>query len=124
MRTSQTCVVLLLACAAMAFQGCSSDAETPKPAYSWGSFDAVESAGINKVYDASLKAAEELKLLVIQKDVDSMSGKITARDVADKKIIITLTATTDKMTKLSIRVGTLGDEGKSKLIYEQIKKKM
>jgi hypothetical protein len=67
---------------------------------------------------------EELKLPIIQKGVDSMSGKIIARDVEDKKIIITLTSATGGMTKMSIRVGTLGNEGKSKLIYEQIKKKM
>jgi len=129
MKTRQMCLVSLLVCAAVILQGCSSESAEPggtagKTQYSWGVLNVTESAGIEKVYDASLKAVEELKLPIIQKGVDSMSGKIVTRDVEDKKIIITLTAVTDGMTQLSIRVGTLGDEGKSKLIYEQIKKKM
>lgn len=122
-------MVSLLVCAVVVLQGCSSESAGPadtagKTLYSWGELNATESAGIEKVYGASLKAVEELKLPIIQKGVDAMSGKIVTRDVEDKKIIITLTAVTDGMTKLSIKVGTLGDEGKSKLIYEQIKKKM
>jgi hypothetical protein len=67
---------------------------------------------------------DELKLAVLQKNSDSMSGQIVARDVADKKITISLTATTDGKTKLAIKVGFLGDEAKSRLIYELIKKKL
>jgi hypothetical protein len=128
MRTRELCLVSLLVCAVTVLPGCSSESKetgaSGKVEYSWGELNATESAGIEKVYDASLKAVEELKLPIIQKGVDSMSGKIIARDVEDKKIIITLTAATGGMTKMSIKVGTLGDEGKSKLIYEQIKKKM
>ena len=131
MRTRELCLVSLLVCSMTVLLGCSAESEKTgktgapgKVEYSWGALNATESAGIEKVYDASLKAVEELKLPIIQKDVDSMSGKIIVRDVADKKIIITLSAATGGMTKISIRVGTLGDEGKSKLIYEQIKNKM
>lgn len=128
MRTRELCLVSLLVCAVTVLLGCSSESKgtgaSGKVEYSWGELNATESAGIEKTYDASLKAVEELKLPIIQKGVDSMSGKIITRDVEDKKIIITLTAATGGMTKISIKVGTLGDEGKSKLIYEQIKKKM
>ena len=123
----KACLVLLLIFAAAALQGCSGAAEESsigKASYGWGNLESVEDASIEKVHAATLKALEDLKLPAIQKDLDSMSGKIVARDVADKKIIVTLRATTDGNTKLSIRVGTFGDEAKSHLIYEQIKKKM
>jgi hypothetical protein len=131
MRTRKLFLVPLLVCAVTVLLGCSSESKktgktgaSGKVEYSWGVLNATESASIEKVYDASLKAVEELKLPIIQKGVDLMSGKIITRDVEDKKIIITLTAATGGMTKISIKVGTLGDEEKSKLIYEQIKKKM
>ena len=128
MRNGKTLLPILLVCSAIVLQGCATSEEQAaaagKAKYSMGNFESVEQASIDKVYAAGLKAMEELKLPVIQKDVDSMSGKIAGRDVADKKIIITLSATPDKMTKLSIKVGMFGDEAKSRLIYEQIKKQL
>ena len=130
MKIRELCLVSLLVCALTVLSGCSQESKeagktgaSAKAEYSWGALNATESAGIEKVYDASLKV-EELKLPIIQKGVDSMSGQIVARDVADKKIIITLAAAAGGTTKISIKVGTLGDESKSKLLYEQIKKKM
>ena len=131
MRTKGLCLVSLLVCSVTVLLGCSSESKeagkagvSAKAEYSWGALNATEAADIDKVYGASLKAVEELDLPIIQKGVDAMSGKIVARDVADKKIIITLTAAAGGTTNISIKVGTLGDEEKSKLIYEHIKKKM
>lgn len=131
MQNKRMLVAVLLVVSAVVFHGCASSKEGAKPKgvapgtaqYKMGSLKSVESTSIDKVYGATLKAMEELKLPVLQKSVDSMSGEIVARDVADKKITITLNATTDGMTNLSIKVGMLGDEAKSRLIYEQIKKK-
>ncbi|MHC4150263.1 MAG: DUF3568 family protein, partial [Planctomycetota bacterium] len=59
-----------------------------------------------------------------RKTKDAMSATIVARDSADKKITIKLSATPEKTTGISIRVGTFGDETKSRLIYDQIKKNL
>lgn len=129
MRSMQVLLAALLVVSAVALPGCSSS-EKPDGAAAWGAkysmgnLKSRESASIDKVYDATLKALDELKLAVLQKNADSMSGKIVARDVADKKITVSLTATTDGQTKLTIKVGMLGDEAKSRLIYEQIKKRL
>jgi hypothetical protein len=128
MRNGKMLLTILLICSAVVLQGCATSEEKAGPAgapkYKMGNFESVEQANIDKVYAAGLKAMEELKLPVIQKNVDSMSGEIVGRDVADKKIVITLSATPDKMTKLAIKVGMFGDEAKSRLIYEQIKKQL
>jgi len=131
MRSTRMLLMVLLVVSAVVLNGCASSEESAQSEgiaagtaqYKMGTLKSVEPTSIDKVYDATLKAMEELKLAVLQKNVDSMSGEIVARDVADKKITITLNATTDGMTKLSIKVGMLGDEAKSRLIYEQIKKK-
>jgi hypothetical protein len=125
-------VAVLLVVSAVVIQGCASSEETAQPEkttagtakYSLGTLKSVEPASIDKVYDATQKAMEELKLAVLQKNADSMSGEVVVRDVADKKIVISLAATTDGKTSLAIKVGMLGDESKSRLIYEQIKKKI
>ena len=125
-------VAVLLVVSAVALQGCASSEGTAEPnaaaagaaKFSMGSLKSVEPASIDKVYDGTLKAMEEMKLGVLQKNADSMSGKIVVRDVEDKKISISFTATTDGKTNMSIKVGMLGDEAKSRLIYDQIKKKI
>ena len=92
--------------------------------YVMGDLQSVESADINTVYDATLKAVEQLELPVIQKSKDAISAKVKLRDSQDKKITIKLGATAERATKLSIRVGIFGNERKSRLIYDQIKKNL
>ena len=127
MRSTRILLAVLLVSSALVLHGCASSEEAASAGmarYSMGTLRSVEPAGIDKVYGATVKAMEELKLPVLQKNADSMSGIIVARDVADKKITVLLTATTDGKTKLAVKVGLLGDEAKSRLIYEQIKKKL
>jgi hypothetical protein len=93
-------------------------------AYIRGDLETVESADIEAVYKAVLRAMDKLELAVIQKSKDAMSAKVTARDAQDKKITVKLTATAEGTTKVSIRIGTFGSETKSRLIYDQIKKEL
>ncbi len=93
-------------------------------AYVMGKFKAYETEDLSRVYAATEKAMGQLELNVTRKTKDAMSATIVARDSADKKITIKLSATPDETTKVSIRVGTFGNETKSRLIYEQIKKNL
>ena len=93
-------------------------------AYIRGDLEMVESADIEAVYKAVLRAMDKLELAIVQKSKDAMSAKVTARDAQDKKITVKLAVTTEGMTKVSIRVGTFGSETKSRLIYDQIKKEL
>ena len=92
--------------------------------YVMGKFKTYEAHELSTVYAATEKAMGQLELNVTRKTKDAMSATIVARDSADKKITIKLSATPDKTTKISIRVGTFGNETKSRLIYEQIKKNL
>ena len=92
--------------------------------YTMGDLEAVVAKDINAVYQATLKALEQLELRVSSKVKDALAAKIVARDAQDKKIRIKLTATAEDATKLSIRVGLFGNETKSRLIYEQIQKNL
>ena len=93
-------------------------------AYVRGDLEVVESENLDSVYNAAEKAIKELGLTTSRRTKDAMSAEITARDSEDKKIKIKLDATAEGTTKLSIRVGIFGNETKSRLIYDQIKKNL
>ena len=116
---------ILLAAALVSTQGCTvaavGAAAAGTVAYVRGDLQAAENAPIDKVYDASLAAMEELEIPVISKAKDALSARITGRDAADKKIAIRLKATAEDTTRLSIRIGLFGSETKSRLIHQKIK---
>ena len=90
-------------------------------AYMGGDLEAVESRSLADVYEATLKALEQLELSATKEGKDALSAVIVARDAQDKKIAIKLRASTEETTKISIRVGVFGDETKSRLIYQKIR---
>ena len=89
-------------------------------AYVKGDLEAVESAKLDVVYDATLKSLDKLDLKVTMKSKDVLSAVIVARDAQDKKITIKFKAVTEEATKLYIRVGVFGSETKSRLLYQEI----
>jgi len=93
-------------------------------AYVKGDLEAVESAKLDVVYDATLKALDKLELKVTTKSKDVLSGIIVARDAQDKKITIKFKAVTEEATKLYIRVGVFGSETKSRLLYQEIRENL
>jgi len=90
-------------------------------AYVRGDLQAEEHEPIDVVYEAALKALEDLELHVTSKSKDALVAEITTYDAQDKKIVVKLKASTDETTQLSIRVGVFGSETKSRLIYEKIR---
>jgi hypothetical protein len=115
---------MLLAGAMVSGQGCMvaavGAAAAGTVAYARGDLQATDNATLDKVYEASLAAMDELQIPVISKSKDALSATITGRDAADKKITITLKAATEDTTELSIRIGLFGSETKSRLIYQKI----
>ena len=90
-------------------------------AYVRGDLEAVESANIDEVYDATLKAMKELELLPTRKTKDELGAEVVTYDAQDKKITIKLESEAEGTTKLSIRVGVFGSETKSRMIYQKIR---
>ena len=125
MRKELVFLAILLVAAIVSVSGCivaAVGAGAGTVAYVRGDMETVESASIDSVYRAVEKAVDKLGLTGAEKTKDELTAKITARDAEDKKIIIRLTSTGRMSTKLSIRIGTFGDEIKSRRIYEEIKK--
>jgi hypothetical protein len=93
-------------------------------AYVKGELETTLSAGMDKSYDATLAALDQLKIVVIQKQKDALTAEVIARTSTDDKVTIKLTRVDDKLTKLSIRIGIFGDQAQSSAIYERIKQNL
>jgi len=125
MQKKQIFLAVIVVSMALAAGGCvvaAVGAGAGTMAYVRGDLETVETKDIETVFEATEKAMGELGLNISKQTKDAMSAVIVARDSEDKKITIKLGATSEGTTKLSIRAGLFGDETKSRLIYEQIKK--
>jgi len=130
MRVKQTLLIILSVGMAGFVQGCGLEllligaGAAGTIAYVKGDLEAVESAKLDVVYDATLKSLDKLELKVTTKSKDVLSGMIVARDAQDKKITIKFKAVTEEATKLYIRVGVFGSETKSRLLYQEIRENL
>jgi hypothetical protein len=88
--------------------------------YIKGDLEAVEGKDIDTVYAATKKAVKQLGLKVTKDDKGFSSVEIIARDTEDRKTTIRLKSTSAETTKVSIRVGLLGNELRSSFIYQKI----
>lgn len=86
--------------------------------YVEGDMEADFDEDIEKVYKASLDGLDKEGWDIEDKDLDDDEGKIVA-EKGDDKATLTLKGDDDE-TKLSIRIGTFGDEEKSKDILDAI----
>jgi 20S proteasome alpha/beta subunit len=80
---------------------------------------------VNATYDdtvaATNKALQQLGIAKISEKRDALVAVITARNAADKKIEVRLDRVADKLTKVRIRIGLMGDEPLSLTILDKIK---
>lgn len=79
---------------------------------------------MSKVYDATLKAADDLDLRLVDVDEAPLESKIVARNANDDKIQIWLWRVEKDVTKIKIRIGLVGDETQSWAIYDQIQQNL
>lgn len=76
-------------------------------------------------YLASVTAVEKLSgFNLIDKNLNCLNGHITAYDAVDRKVHVDLFRTECDQTRVQIRIGMIGDNVESVMIYDHIKKNM
>ncbi|MBN2588912.1 MAG: DUF3568 family protein [Sedimentisphaerales bacterium] len=124
MRKKQNVLIVFLIGTAIFCQGCVVAAvglgAAGTVAYISGDLESTETKNIEVVYSAALQAVEQLELRIVSKSKDALSATIIAYDAEEKKIQIKMSAPSEHSTKLSIRVGTFGNETKSNRIYQRM----
>ena len=83
---------------------------------------AVSDKSMDVVYDAAVQAMGKLELKVTDKMKDAFGAKVVAKSSDDKKIMVEIKQTEDNKTMYNIKVGTLGDEERSRAIFAEINK--
>ena len=97
---------------------------TDAAVYSTGKLYAVAGKDLTQVYQASTKAIEDLGVRITQSQKDVFSSKIVAKAADGKTITITAKPAKPDRTDLEIKIGVLGDEKRSRLIYERIRQNL
>jgi len=114
-------VLTLVGGVALLLGGCKTPVEGAGYNYVSGNLSVTLNADVQKSYDASLKALEQLQLTPTEKSKDALGARILAKTSADKKVKVTLTRVTDTTTGLVVGVGTVvGDKDIAKTIYDKI----
>jgi len=91
-------------------------------AYVGGELKTVEEVSLNRAWDATQKAMNNLEFTTTSKEKDAFDGQLIAKGATNKTIKIKLNKQSDTLTEIKIRVGTFGDESLSLQMLESIKK--
>ena len=103
--------------------GCGGIAQKTSNAASFlaGAYVAIVPSPIADVCWASQTALKNLKIETNVDLCDNLVGSIKARTAQGQKITLSLRATPENQTRLSIHVGPFGDRELSRIIYLKIK---
>ena len=78
------------------------------------------SASLDKTHAATLASLRKLRLPVMVNKKDKLTAKVESEYADGKHVWIDLLYVTQSTTKVSIRVGTMGDEARSREILDNI----
>ena len=118
------CPFILTGCLAAAAVGGAAAAGAGTVAYIKGELKATEEATLNKTWEATVAAIDELQFLVVNKIKDNVSAELEAKTADNKTVKIQLKRVTDNLTDISIRIGTFGDESLSRYILSKIEARL
>jgi len=93
-------------------------------AYIKGDLKRNYEAPIDKAWEATVEAVEELKMPIESKQHDAFNGIIKGKMAAGKSFEINLKRLGETSTEIGIRIGTFGDRQKSEAIHDKILSKL
>jgi hypothetical protein len=118
-------VVLTFMYFAITFAGCAAlllggAAGAGSVVYVKGQLKEDMSASVPAVYKASISTLKDLNLPIIEDNHDKLSAKIKSQFANGDGVWIEIESVTAESSKLTIRVGILGDQYKSRQILDGI----
>ncbi len=88
--------------------------------YVKGQLNENMNASVSRVHGASISALGDLKLPIIEDNHDRLSAKIKSQFADGSDVWIEIESVTSESSKITVRVGVTGDEGKSRQILDAI----
>jgi len=92
--------------------------------YAKGDLESTLAARPAKIAAATEKAFAELKIAKTSAVSSDLDAQVIGRSATDKKITVTSKVKGDKISSISIRVGTFGDKDISQALFDKIKKNL
>ena len=116
----------LVAVLMLAVCGCGRPAliGTEAAVYSRGALYAVYDKDLNSVFEASVKALEQLEIDVSEKNKDVFYAKVVGQVADGKSITIRMEPGADNVTEIRINASTLGNEDRSRAVYAKIQQNL
>ena len=111
-------------CAALFVGGVAAGAGAGAVYYTRGELSSVQSAALDRTFQATHDAMQDLKFTETSSRVDAVEGVVEARTAMDRKIKVVLKRVSDTGTEVRIRVDTFGDEAISRQIMDRIHAKL
>ncbi len=96
----------------------------PGVTYVGGSYRQLFAATPGEVIEAAKDVVTEMKLILISSETTDVGGMLVARTAQDRKVVITAEAQSDDVSRVSVLVGTWGDEETSMTILEKIRENL
>ncbi len=90
--------------------------------YIKGQVEETFNNSVHRVHEATLAALNDLNMPVIEDTHDSTSAKMKSIVASGENVWIDISALSNTASKVTIRVGTMGDEGKATSILNTIHK--
>jgi propanediol dehydratase small subunit len=98
--------------------GCATD--QPGGTDTLGDYSTNVAAAPDKVTTAASKACDDLKFQNINASGTKVDGKVTAKTAQGDDVVITISQAGDSVSKVTVRVGSTGDQAVSKQIVDRI----
>jgi hypothetical protein len=113
--------------AALALPGClaaAGAAAVGAYAYAQGEVWSTVHGSLDEAYEATTLALDELGLRVVQEARDAFGAHVVATQVQGPRVSVDLVAEAARVTRIGVRVGTLGDQEKSRTILQRIRENL
>ena len=123
----QFTVVIMLSALAVSQSGCfallaGAAAGAGTLAWANGDLEYNFDSSVSEVHDATLKALRKTGLVVAQDVNDKHNAKLKSSYADGKDVNISISALTEKSSKIQIRVGVFGDRARSEALLNTIEK--
>lgn len=92
--------------------------------YVMGKLEEEVNHAVPVVHKAAAAALKDLGLTLLRDDGDKLTAKLESEFADNKHVWVDLESITDKRTRITIRVGLMGDEVRSRKILEMIHKRL
>jgi hypothetical protein len=92
--------------------------------YAHGDLDGLANAGVDRTWRATLAAMDQLELAVREQHKEATRARVRAVAADGAEVRVSLERRSGDFTRINVRVGTFGDESRSRLIIDTIRQNL